>query len=237
MSRRKKTHEIINKAIVLARTECQNFLHAQFSSSPFVVTEWNQAQTRPTGTCADPVTGAVALQWCSAAWRRKHGATQAARWSLPASRSVGCLGAWATTVNLVKKPPEFNGIYQKCSSQTRTANNINVNVLGNTAKKKMAGYRCRGSNLALLLPTQIPGLRTLDLDSVLCLPCAWGHRHMQSLKHCKETNKDLSEKKTHILIWRFSEMTVCLQTWLRKITFFSSDLYMLRMLSADRCTI
>lgn len=39
MSRRKKMHKIINKAIVLARTECQNFLLAWFSFSPFVVKE------------------------------------------------------------------------------------------------------------------------------------------------------------------------------------------------------
>lgn len=61
MSRRKKMHEIINKAIVFARTECQNFLLARFSSSPFAVAEWNQSQTQPTGTCADPVTGMLAL--------------------------------------------------------------------------------------------------------------------------------------------------------------------------------
>lgn len=122
--------------------------------------------------------------------------------------SIGCFLQEKVWDVLVHEPQKFNGIYQKRSCQKRTANDINVNELRNTAKKNMAVYSCCGSNIASLPPTHVPRLGTSDLDSAFHLFCAWGHSHMQSVKYCKETNKDLLEKKTHSLIWRFSEVTV-----------------------------
>lgn len=79
---------------------------------------------------------------------------------------------------------------------------------GTLQKNNMALHGCYGPNTASLPPTQVPGLGTVDLDWALHLFSAWWHRHLQSVKHCKETNKDLLEKKTDSLTWRFSEITV-----------------------------
>lgn len=110
-------HEIINNATVLASTECQNFLLAWFSSS-FVDAEWNQAQAQPAA-----LVPALSLVW----WH--CGGIVVALWDsscltlvIPARKSTGYFGAWATTICLVNEPPKLSGIYQKCSCQTRTVN-------------------------------------------------------------------------------------------------------------------
>lgn len=73
---------------------------------------------------ASPVTGMMALWW-------HCGGIVGALWDsscltlvIPARKSMGCFGAWATTICLVNEPPKFNGIYQTCSYQTRTVNDI-----------------------------------------------------------------------------------------------------------------